>query len=83
MHLAAGAHQLRGNVRLQVGEAEYEVGLEREDAVNLGAGEGRYPRLLAPRPRRADGEAGNADDAPVLAQQVERFGGLLGETDDA
>ena len=29
------------------------------------------------------GEAGDADDAPVLAQQVQRLGGLLGEADDA
>ena len=43
VHLDAGAHELRGDVRLQVGEAEHEVGLERADAVDLRAREGRTP----------------------------------------
>jgi hypothetical protein len=83
VHLAAGTHQLGGDVRLQVRETEHQIRLQRQDPVDLRAGEGRHARLLAPRPRRAHGEAGNADDPPVLPQQVQGLGRLLGEADDA
>src|SRR5262249_26081946 len=64
-------------------EAEHQVRLQRQDPVDLRAGEGRHSGLLAPRPRRSHREAGDAHDAPLLAEQVESFGGLLGETHDA
>ena len=37
---------------------------------------------LAPRADRAHRIAGDADDAPLFAQQIERLGRLLGEADD-
>ena len=83
VHLDARARELGRDVGLQVREAEHEVRLEREDAVDLRAGECRHLRLLAPRPRRPHGEAGDADDARVLAEQVQRLRRLLGQADDA
>ena len=78
-----GAREFGRDVRLQVREAEHEVGTQRDDAVDLRAGECGHFRLLAPRPRRAHGEARDADDARVLAEEVQRLGRLLGEADDA
>ena len=81
--LHAATNQRRRDVGLQVREPEHQVGLQRDDTVDLRAGECRYPRLLAPGTRRTDRETRNADDAPVLAEQVQRLGGLLGQADDA
>ena len=83
VHLDAGARELGRDVRLQVGEAEHEIGAERDDAIDLRAGERGYFRLLAPRPRRSHREARDADDARVLAEEVERLGRLFREADDA
>jgi len=83
VNVQALTDQLGGDVRLQVREAEHQVRGERDDAPGAGAGEGRDARLLAPGPRWAHGEAGDADDAPLLPEQIERLGGLLGEADDA
>ncbi len=83
VHLDARTHQLRRDVRLQVGEPQHQVRFQREDPVDLGAREGRHARLLLARSWRTHGETGNADDAPVFTEQVERLGGLFGETDDA
>ena len=78
----AGSDQLGGDVRLQVRKAEHEVRLERQDAVDLGAEKGGHTGLFAPRARRADGEARDADDPRLLTEQVEGLGGLFSETDD-
>jgi hypothetical protein len=83
VHLDAEADQLRGDVRLQVGKAQHEVGLQFDNLVDLRAGECGDPGFLTPRARRAHGESRDADNACFLAQQIERFGGLLGETHDA
>ena len=83
MHFDAGADEGSCDVGLQVGKAEHEVGLERDDALDIGAGEGRHLGLLAPSARRAHREARNSDNAPLLAEKVERFGRLLGQADDA
>ena len=56
------------DVGLDIGEADREVGLEREDPVDLRAGESRDLRLLAPGARRPHREAGDADDALLLAE---------------
>ena len=40
---------------LEIGEGEDEIGLEREDLRNIGRGEGRNARLLAPDLRRPHG----------------------------
>jgi hypothetical protein len=42
---------------LQIGEREDEIGLERQDLRQVGRGERRDPRLLAPDPRRPHGIA--------------------------
>jgi hypothetical protein len=68
---------------LHVGKADRQVGREREDAVDLRARERRDARLLVTRLGRAHGEAGDADDAVLLAERVEHLGRLFGEADDA
>ena len=83
MHLDPGAREFRGDVRLQVRESEHEVGLERADAVDLRAREGGHAGLLAPRARRAHGEPRDADDAPILSEEVERLRRLFRQADDA
>src|SRR5690606_19612507 len=75
--------QFAGDVGLQVREAEHEVGLEFEDAIDLRRGERRHLRLLAPGARRTHRESRDADDAPFLAEQVQRLHRLLGHADDA
>src|SRR5262249_31750055 len=52
MHRDVAADQLGGDVGLQVGEGENEVGLEREDFFKVGGDERRHPRLLPAHPRR-------------------------------
>src|SRR5262249_46432790 len=83
MYRDVGADQLGGDVGLQVGEGENEVGLEREDFFKVGGGEGGNPRLFTAHPRRPHRVAGHADDAPLLAEEIKRLHGLLGEADDA
>ena len=63
VHFDAGADQLRGDVRLQIGEAEHQVGLQFHDLVDLRAGECRDLAASRRRARRPHGEAGDADDA--------------------
>src|SRR5262249_49313139 len=77
------ADQLGGDVGLQVGEGENEVGLERKDFFKVGGDERRHPRLLPAHPRRPHRVAPDADDAPLLAQALKRLHGLFGEADDA
>src|SRR5262249_60254930 len=64
-------------------EGEHEVGLEREDFLELGGDEPRPPRFLLAHPRRTPRVARHADDAPLLAEEIERLHGLFGEADDA
>ncbi len=83
VNLDSGTREIGGDVRLQVREAEHEVGAQRDDAVDLRAGERRDFRLLASRARRANGESRDPDDARILAEEVERLGRLLRQADDA
>src|SRR6185295_18693818 len=83
MHRDAAADQLGGNVGLQVGEGEHEVGVEREHLLEIGGDERRHPRLLLAHPRRPDRIARHADDAALLAEEIKRLHGLLGQADDA
>jgi hypothetical protein len=83
MHGDARPHERRDDVGLQVGEGEDEVGREGENLPDIGADEGRHPRLLPPDLRRTHRIARDADDTVLLAQQVERLHGFLGEADDA
>ena len=77
-----GADQVRHDVGLQIREGENEVRLELQDFRNVRRNERRYPRLLAPDPRRPYRVAGDANDPILLAQKVQRFHSLFGETDD-
>src|SRR3546814_10482979 len=77
------AHQLGGDVGLDVGEADHEVRRELQDLVDLRAVECADLGLFLARPRRAHGEAADADDPVLLAERVQHLGGLLGQADDA
>ena len=79
----AGAHQIGNDVRLQVRERQHQVGLERENFRNVGGDECGHPRLLAAHPRRPHRIAGDADDAILLAEQIQRLDGFFGEADDS
>ena len=52
------------------------------DALGVRAQEGGDARLLAARARRAHREAGDPHDPPILAEQIECLGRLLGEAHD-
>jgi hypothetical protein len=75
--------QLGRDVRLQVGKTEDAVRLERQDLVDLRGEEGAHLRLLVTRAARPHGVAGDADDARLLAQQVQPLRRLLGQAHDA
>jgi hypothetical protein len=79
----AVADQLGGDVGLQVGKCEHQIRLQIQNLVDLRRGECDHLGFLPPCLGRADGIAADADDAVLLAEQVERLDGLLGETDDA
>src|SRR5262249_19164163 len=78
-----GSDQLRRNRGLEVGERENQFGIEREDFRNIGRSEGRDSGLLAPDLRWPDSVAGDADNAMLLAEKIERFHRLFGETNDS
>jgi hypothetical protein len=67
VHLDAEPDQLRGDIRLQIGKSQHQVGLQLRDLVDLRARECRHARLLPPGARRTNREAGDADDARFLA----------------
>src|SRR5690606_36447413 len=69
--------------RLHVRESEHEVRLKRENLVDICGREGRDPRLLAAHTRGPHCIARYADDPLVFAEEIKRFDGLLGETDNA
>ena len=78
----AAANQLGGDVRLQIGEGEDQVRLQRLDLVEARVDERRHLRL-APRLGRPHGVARDADDAVAFAEEIQRLGRFLGEADDA
>ena len=78
----AGADQLCRDRRLEIGKGEDEVRLERKDFRNIGRGEGRNARLLAPDLRRPHRITGHPDDAVLLTEKVKRFDRLLRQADD-
>src|SRR6185503_2152900 len=78
-----GLGEIGRNVGLGSREAEHEIRLQLEDSIDLRREKGGNARLFAPRARRPHGVARDADDAPLLAQEVEGLGGFLGEADDA
>jgi hypothetical protein len=64
-------------------KAKHEIGLQRNDLRNVRRDKPGSARLLLPRLRRPHRVAGDADDAVLLAEEVEGLGGLFGQTDDA
>ena len=78
----AALDQIVGDLRLQIREREYEIGIERLDLLVACVQERRHLGLL-PRLGRTHGVTGDADDAVAFAEQVQRLGGFFGEADDA
>ena len=76
------ANEIRGNVGLEIGKCQDEIRFQGEDLVDVRGREGAHPRLLAARLRWAHDIAGGADDAVLLAEQIQRFAGLFGEADN-
>jgi hypothetical protein len=59
-------------------------GMDREAAARkIGGDTGPHARFLAPGPRRAHDVAGDANDAILLAEQIERLDRLLSEAADS
>ena len=75
-------NEVGDDVGLKIGEGEHQIRLQRQDLWNVRGDEGRHPRLLAAHLRRPHRIAGDADDAVLLAEQIQRLDGLFGEADD-
>ena len=82
-HFDAALDQRLRDVGLDIGEANHEIRLQGENAVELGADEGRDARFLAARARRTHGKSRDADDPLFQPERVQNLGGLFGQTDDA
>lgn len=74
--------QFRGDFRLEVGEAEDEIGFETQDFGNVGRDERGHARFFPPHLRRPNRIARDADDAALFTEQIESLYGLFGEADD-
>jgi len=82
VHFDAGTHKLGRDVGLKVGKPEHEIGRKGDDPVDFRAGECGDLGLLLAGARRAHGEAGDPDNAPVLPQQIQSLRRLLRQADD-
>jgi hypothetical protein len=69
--------QIGDDVRLKIGERQDEVPLQGEDLLDVRRCEGAHPRFLTASPRRAHEIAGDADDAVLLAEQIQRLDGFF------
>ena len=78
----AAPYQFRREIRLQIGERQHQIRLERLNLVEPRVDERRHFRFL-PRLRRPHGVARYADDAVSLSEEVQRFGRLFRQTDDS
>jgi len=83
VHFDPTANEIGGDVRLQVGERQNEIRLQREDLVDVRRREGTHTGLLAASLRRAHDITGNAGDAVLLADEVQRLDGFLGEANNS
>jgi hypothetical protein len=61
-----------------IGECQDEIGLQGEDLVDIRRREGAHAWLLAASLWGTHDIAGDADDAVLLAEQIERLDGLFG-----
>jgi len=78
----AARDELAHDIGLKVRKSEDQIGLDRHDFFEFRGDEGgdfRFPARLG----WTRGVTGDADDAVLLAQQVEGLSGFLGETGDA
>ena len=66
-----------------VGGRIFEIGLERQNLRHVGRNESRDARLLAPHLRGPHAVARDADNAAVLAEEIKRLHGFLGQADDS
>lgn len=82
MNLEPGFDKLRGDPGLEIGEPEHQIGFQRQDLIDLRAGEGRDLGLFPPRLRRTHGKTRDPNDAPVFPEQIQGLGGFLGQADD-
>lgn len=83
MHGHAGLHQVAGDLALKVGKGQHQIGLHRQDAFDLCAGETADLGLFLARPGRVGGEAGDTGDAAFLTQEVKHLDGFGGQANDA
>ena len=82
-HLDAALDQRLRDVGLDIGETDDEVRLQGQNAIELGADEGRDSRFLAACARGAHGKSGDANDALFQPKRVQNLGWLFSQTDDA
>jgi len=83
MDVEPAANQIGSDVGLEIGECQNEVGLQRQDLVDVRRGEGTHARLFPARLWWAHDIAGDPDDAVLLAEQIQRLDGLFGEADNS
>jgi len=83
VHLDPAANEIGDDVRLEVGERQNQIRLQREDLVDVRRRKSAHARLLATSLWRAHDVTGDADDAVLLAEQVERLDRLFGEADNS
>ena len=81
-HLLVRGDELRGQLRLDVREADHEIGLQRTDLVHAPTDEGADDGLGLPRLRRSQRVGADAHEPVRRAQRIEDLGRLLGEADD-
>src|SRR5260370_36270696 len=83
MARAPGPGPLAAVGGLRGGEAEDRSGRERQDLADAREKEGGAPPLFPAHPRRTHRVTRYADDAGVLAEEIERLHGLFGQANDA
>ena len=83
MNVEPAANEVGRYVCLEVGERQDEIGLQRENLVDIRRGEGAYAWLLTASLWRAHNIAGDPDDAGLLAEQVQPLNSLFGKADNS
>src|SRR5215469_8354462 len=83
VHLDPAANEIGDDVRLEVGERQNQIRLQREDLADVRGRERAHAGLLAASLWRAHDVAGDADDAVLLPEEVQRLDGFFGEADNS
>src|SRR5262245_8896109 len=76
-------NELSDDVRLQIGEGEDEIRVERKNLRNIRGDECRDTRLFAPDLRRPHGITRNAGNTVLLAEEIEGLDCFFGQADDS